>query len=42
MKLGKKQIYYTIKDEFEISERKMAYLYGISGFILASLIWLIF
>ena len=42
MKLGTKEIYYRIKDHFELSERKMAYVYGIAGIVLASIVWWIF
>lgn len=31
MKWKNKQVYYTIKDQFELSERHMAYYYAVAG-----------
>ena len=43
MKWNGKNIYYIIKDQFEESERHMAYWYGLGGFIIgciaSSIIW---
>jgi hypothetical protein len=39
MKWNDKNIYYIVKDNFELSERHMAYWYGLGGFVLASIIW---
>ena len=39
MKWNGKNIYYIIKDKFEVSERHMSYWYGLGGFVLASIIW---
>ena len=41
MKWNGKTIYYTIKDEFELSERHMAYYYGFGGLIIGFFIGLI-
>lgn len=42
MKWNGKTIYYTLKDEFELSERHMAYYYGLCGLLTGFLIGLIF
>jgi len=39
MKWNGKNIYYIIKDQFEISERHMSYWYFGGGFVVASILW---
>jgi len=41
MKWKNKQIYYTIKDGFEVSERHMAYYYAVGGLVVGFIIGLI-
>jgi len=41
MKWNNKQVYYTIKDNFELSERHMAYYYALAGVTVGVIIGLI-
>lgn len=41
MKWNNKQIYYGLKDEFELSERHMAYYYALAGFSVGFILGII-
>ena len=41
MKWKNKQVYYTIKDRFELSERHMEYYYALAGVIAGFVIGII-
>jgi len=41
MKWKNKQVYYTIKDNFELSERHMAYYYAVTGLLTGFILGII-